>query len=455
MSLVDANARVHIVGIGGAGMSAIAIVLAQQGRRVSGSDLKPSLAFDRLRSHGIKLEIGHRAENAEGSDMVAVSSAIPSSNPEIRWAREHGVPVVTRSELLPMIISEKYVIGVAGTHGKSTTTSMLALSLLNAGRMPSFIVGGELNEIGTNALWNEGRELVIEADESDGTFLHLGCSSLVVTNLEPDHLDYYGTYDALKSAFRRFVLGAAGPKVVCADSPDAAFLVGMEGVSSFGFSHLAHYRIFDFTTSKAKTLFKVSSGDGDACQVELAVPGRHNALNAAATVAMCSELGVDPDAVTDALCRFTGVARRYQYRGEYNGAVLVDDYAHLPGEVAVVLETAAAQGYERVIAIFQPHRYTRTAALYKEFAQSLAGADVVVVTDVYAAGEMPIPGITGQLISSRLKELAGGKEVHYFPHRQSLAPFIQSILREGDICLTLGAGDLTTLYGEMSEGTLH
>lgn len=444
--------RIHIVGIGGAGMSAIAIILTQQGHQVSGSDLKASVAFERLRAHGVELFIGHSPENLKSPDMLAISSAIPISNPEVVWAKEHNVPVVTRSDLLPMIISGKSVIGVAGTHGKTTTTSMLALSLMHAGRQPSFIVGGELNEIGTNALWDEGQELVIEADESDGTFLHLGCHAVVVTNIEPDHLDFYGSYQALKDAFAEFVTSAPGPRIVCRDSTDAAFLLEIPGVTSYGFSAGSDYRISELVSTKEKTSFKVEFRASESWSVELAVPGRHNVLNATSVIALANESGVDVDRVMAALSLFTGVARRFQYRGSYLGATLVDDYAHLPGEIQVVLETAASQGYRRVVAVFQPHRYTRTASLYQEFASSFSAADVIVITDVYSAGEMPIPGITGELISSLAEKNYPNKQVIYVPQRHKVASLVQSMLKEGDICITLGAGDLTLMFGEMSGG---
>ncbi|NNN20021.1 MAG: UDP-N-acetylmuramate--L-alanine ligase [Acidimicrobiaceae bacterium] len=443
--------RVHIVGIGGAGMSAIAIVLTQQGHRVSGSDLKASVAFERLRTHGVELFLGHAESNVHGAELVAISSAIARSNPEVLWAHEHQIPVVTRSELLPMIISGKTVIGVAGTHGKTTTTSMLALSLMTSGRRPSFIVGGELNEIGTNALWDEGSELVIEADESDGTFLHLGCYGVIVTNIEPDHLDYYGSYEALKNAFGDFVSQSAGPRIICADSPDANFLLDLPGVSSYGFSHKADYLIKDVISTRSKTTFRVvNEGLGDV-NLELAVPGRHNVSNATAALALADQLGANAGSVVEALSQFTGVARRFQHRGTYNGATLIDDYAHLPGEIEAVLETAASQEFDRVVAIFQPHRYSRVASLYREFAESFSMADVVVITDVYSAGEMPIPGVTGELISALVEAYFPDKEVHYLPQRHKVASLVQSLLRPGDICLTLGAGDLTLLYGEIPE----
>ena len=443
--------KIHIVGIGGAGMSAIAVVLTQQGYQVSGSDLKPSVAFERLRSYGVELFVGHDASFVGGADLVAISSAIPSSNPEIRWALEHGIEVVTRSELLPLIIADKSVIGVAGTHGKTTTTSMLALALVRAQRRPSFIVGGELNEIGTNAIWDDGLELVIEADESDGTFLHLGCDHVIVTNVEPDHLEYYGEYAALKDAFRNFVLGASGVKIVCADSPDARFLLEIDRVSSYGFNQIADYRISDVTADRQLTSFRVSHRDFGTKDVSLAVPGMHNVLNATAVIAMASELGADLEQVISALSLFAGVARRYQHRGQFNGAILVDDYAHLPGEIEVVINTARGQMYKRVVVVFQPHRYGRTVSLYNEFAASLTGADVVIVTDIYPAGESPVPGVTGELIFNRLREIRPTIEAHYVPHRNRLVPLVKTMLRDGDICLTLGAGDLTTLFSEITE----
>ncbi|TAN21749.1 MAG: UDP-N-acetylmuramate--L-alanine ligase, partial [Actinomycetota bacterium] len=423
----------------------------EQGYKVSGSDLKASVVFERLRAHGVELSVGHSQSNAEGAGLVAISTAIPKSNPEVLWAREHGIPVLTRSELLPLIISEKTVLGVSGTHGKTTTTSMLALALMNAGRRPSFIIGGELNEIGTNALWDQGPELVIEADESDGTFLHLGCDSVIVTNIEPDHLDYYGSYQALRDAFEKFVTQAPGAKVICSDSSDANVLLGIAGTVSYGFSEQSDYRISDMVSAGGKTTFKISSASHGEETVELAVPGRHNASNAAGVIALAYQLGVDPGPVLAALSKFTGVARRFQYRGNYNGATLVDDYAHLPGEIEAVLETAASQGFQRIVAVFQPHRYSRTASLYANFAASFGKADVIVITDVYSAGEMPIPGITGELISAGVVSNFPDKEVHYLAQRHKVGPFLQSILQPGDICLTLGAGDLTLLYGELPQ----
>lgn len=443
--------KIHIVGIGGAGMSAIAIVLVQQGYQISGSDLKASVAFERLRAHGVQLFLGHESKNVEGADLVAISSAIPMSNPEVRWAIENGVDVVTRSDLLPSVISSKSVIGVAGTHGKTTTTSMLSLALMRAGLNPSFLIGGELNEIGTNALWDDGDQIVIEADESDGTFLHLGCKSVIVTNVEPDHLDYYGEYENLKSAFRQFVSSADGPKVVCMDSPDAAELTNVKGVVSYGFHPSASYTISDLEVSDSNTSFAVTNSQLGSVNVTLAVPGRHNVLNATAVIAMASELGVGMDSVLSALSLFAGVARRYQYRGKYNGATLVDDYAHLPGEIDVVLETARSQDFNRVVAVFQPHRYSRTASLYREFAAALTKADLVIVTDVYAAGEIPIPGVTGELISNAIRDSDADIEVYYAAHRKKLGDLLGSILQGGDICITLGAGDLTTLFGEILE----
>lgn len=446
--------KVHIVGIGGAGMSAIAIVLRQQGYEVSGSDLKASVAFERLRAHGVELFVGHEGKNVEGADLVAISSAIPTSNPEVKWAHLNGISVVTRSELLPAIIADKRVIGVSGTHGKTTTTSMLALSLMKAGMQPSFIVGGELNEIGTNALWDDGEVLVIEADESDGTFLHLGCNGIIVTNLEPDHLDYYGSYQALKDAFKDFVTNAQGVKIICADSQDASYLLEIEGTVSYGVSNQSDYQLVPINSSRFVNKFRILNDGIDPIEINLAVPGIHNALNATAVLAMLNEMGISTALVVDALESFTGVARRYQFRGEYQGAVLVDDYAHLPGEISVVLDAAESQGYSRIVTVFQPHRYSRTMLLYKEFAKSFEKADVIVLTDVYSAGELPLPGVTGELIRDEVSAIFPEKELHYVAHRNKLAPFVKSLIKDGDVCLTLGAGDLTMLYGEMLGETI-
>jgi len=441
--------RVHVIGAGGAGMSAIAAVLAAMGHHVTGSDLKASPGLDRLRTLGIDVVVGHRAGNVGPVDAVAVSTAIPPTNPEVVEARRRGLPVLSRAEILATICAIRRTVAVAGTHGKTTTASMLALVLREAGWRPSFIIGGEVNEIGSGAAWDEGEWLVVEADESDGTFLELRPEAAVVTSVEPDHLDHYGSVEALEAAFERFVADAPGPCVLSADDPVAAAIAGRLGATTFGTSAGAHYRMTGLVGARAGTSFFVEHGGGTPCRIELPVPGAHNASNACAALATGHLLGVDMAVSARALARFGGVARRFQFRGERGGVTFVDDYAHLPGEVRAALAAASDGGWHRVVVVFQPHRYSRTAALWADFAHAFDQADVVVVTDVYPAGERPRPGVSGRLVARAVMEADPGRRVDYVPTRPELVAHVRGLLVSGDLCLTLGAGDLTSLPDEL------
>jgi UDP-N-acetylmuramate--alanine ligase len=440
--------RVHIVGIGGAGMSAIAAVLARMGHQVSGSDLKASSGLERLRTSGIEVFVGHRGEQVGAVDAVAISTAIAPSNPEVQAAEQRGIPVHSRAEVLAAICATRRAIAVAGTHGKTTTSSMLALVLVEAGLHPSFIVGGELNEIGTGAVWDQGEWLVVEADESDGTFLELPAEMAVVTSVEPDHLEHYGGYEHLVSAFDRF-LSAASIRVVCADDPDAASIAARHGAITYGQSELATYRMTGMERHRAGTRFAVENDGAVVAEVRLPVPGLHNALNACAALVAGIAAGALPEAASRALSRYAGVARRFQFRGEQAGVTFVDDYAHLPTEVRAALSAAGDGGWDRVVCVFQPHRYSRTGTLWRDFADAFTGADVLVVTDIYAAGEAPRPGVTGKLVVDAVLEAHPGQRLAYLPSRADLVPYLRRTLRPGDLCLTLGAGDLTSLPAEM------
>ena len=438
---------VHIVGIGGAGMSAIATVLRAMGHRVSGSDLKDSSGLARLRSLGIDVHVGHRAEHVpDGVDAVTISTAVPPTNPEVQEAEARSIPVLRRAEALAAICATRRTIAVAGTHGKTTTSSMLAVVLIEAGLRPSFIIGGEVNEIGTGAAWDEGEWFVVEADESDGTFLELGAEAVIVTSIEPDHLDHYGSsYDTLIDAFRSFVAEASGPRVLCADYPVAADIARELGAVTYGFAAGADFRISSAEGARTGVRFEVD----DRGTIALPIPGRHNAANATAAVAMAMQIGVPFDVAARALAKYGGVARRFQFRGERDGVTFVDDYAHLPGEVASALQAAKDGGWRRVVCVFQPHRYSRTAQLWPDFATAFDDADVLVVTDIYSAGEQPRPGITGKLVVDAVTEARPGKRVAWFPSRSELARHVRQYLRPGDLCITLGAGDLTTLADEL------
>ena len=442
----------HVVGVGGAGMSAIAAVLARLGHRVTGSDLRESAPLARLRSMGLTVVVGHHAANLPAAlDAVVVSTAIPADNPEVVAAHARGVPVCRRADALRAIVATRPTVAVAGSHGKTTTSSMLALILRAAGRHPSFLIGGDVNEVGTNALVDDGDLLVVEADESDGTFLELGPRDAIVTSILADHLDHYGDAGHLADAFARFVAGVPGVCVVCADDPGCAALIATPGgrpVVTYGFADTAVYRLHDYRGGRDGTRFALSGPTGEMGEVVLPVPGRHNARNAAAAAAMACELGVPFDAVTRALQGFGGVARRFQFRGERDGVTYIDDYAHLPSDVEAMIDAAHEGGWARVVAVFQPHRYSRTAALWRDFGDAFAGADTLVLTDVYAAGESPRPGVSGRLLLRAVLDAHPDLDVVYLPHRQDLVAHVPALARPGDVVLTLGAGDLTTLPDE-------
>ena len=375
--------RVHLVGIGGVGMSAIALLLARMGHTVSGSDLKDSVALARLAAAGVEVHVGNRAENVpRDADAVVYSTAIPLRNVELVAARELGIAVLHRSAALAALAATRRTIAVAGSHGKTTTSSMLALVLRSAGWQPSFVIGGEVNEVGANAAYGEGEWLVVEADESDGTFLKLGPEAAIVTSVEPDHLDHYGGFPELVAAFERFVAAVPGPVVCCADDTIAARIAAEHPqVRTYGIDPGAHYRIAEVSHGPDGERFTLVAGD--RALGELAVPyAVKAATNAAGAAALALELGVPFAAIADALRGFGGVARRFERRGERDGVTFIDDYAHLPGEVAAAIATAREGGWRRVIAVFQPHRYSRTASLYRDFAGALDGADVLVLTDV-------------------------------------------------------------------------
>jgi len=441
---------IHIIGVGGAGMSAIAEVLAAMGHRVTGSDLKASAALDRLAPQGVGVAVGHDAANL-GADVavVARSTAIPDRNVEVVAARERGIAVRSRADILSAIAAQRSTIAVAGTHGKTTTSSMLALVLVAADLHPSFIIGGDVNEIGTGAVWDDGEWFVIEADESDGTFLRLPRAAAIVTNVEPDHLEHWGGFEPLLEAFETFLTGTDGPTVVCADDPIARELGARSGSVSYGLHEDADYRMRDVVGSREGTTFGLWRGDEHLGDLHLPIAGLHNARNAAGAAVMALELGAPFAAAADALGRFAGVARRFQYRGEVHGITFVDDYAHLPTEVEAALEAASAGAWARTVCVFQPHRYSRTAALWPTFRDAFEGADLLVVTDVYASGEAPRPGISGRLIVQAVLDAHPWHRVAYLPHRGDLVTFLGQELRHGDLCLTLGAGDLTTLPDEL------
>ncbi|MDE0701490.1 MAG: UDP-N-acetylmuramate--L-alanine ligase [Acidimicrobiaceae bacterium] len=437
--------RIHLIGAGGAGMGAIASVLAAMGHEVSGSDLKEGLIVERLRAEGIAVAIGHKAENVAEAELVAISSAIPDHNPELIAARRLGMEVLRRMDLLPAISEQRRTVAVAGTHGKTTTSSMLSMVLTEAGFQPSFIIGGDINEIGSGAVWGAGEWMVIEADESDRTFLSLGPEIAVITNIEPDHLETYGGEpSALHDAFVEFGDGAANC-VMCADDRDGFALAQRLGAVTYGTTSAADYQLVEIVKSRASVSFSLKHLGEDVVSVDLPTPGLHNALNAAAAVVVALQLGAPADAASRALSQFGGVARRYEFRGEASGVTFVDDYAHLPAEVQAALGAAEDGNWKRIVAVFQPHRYSRIATLGQDFADAFLQADEVVVTDIYSAGETPRPGVTGKLVVDAILRAHPETGVTYEPHLGDVAELLAERLRPGDLCLTLGAGDLTNV----------
>jgi UDP-N-acetylmuramate--alanine ligase len=448
------SGRVHVVGIGGAGMSAIASVLVAMGHRVSGSDLRESPGLDRLRALGVTVSVGHDAAHVGDADLVTMSTAIPRNNPELVAARDRRIPVWRRAEMLAALSRTRRTIAVAGTHGKTTTSSMLAVALVEAGLRPSFIIGGDVNEIGSGAVWDDGELFVIEADESDGSFLEIAADAVIVTNVEPDHLDHYGGFAALESAFERFVRGAGGPRVLCADDDNSRALIGrLRGdglaVISYGTASDADVRITDVEREARGTRATLVRGGVALGSVELPVAGLHNLRNATAALAAVLAVGAPFDPAARALGRFGGVARRFEHRGETAGITFVDDYAHLASEVRAALDAARYSAHRRVVCVFQPHRFTRTRDLWQSFADAFVDADLLVVTDVYPANERPIPGVTGKLIVNAVLDEHAWARVAYLPARRDVVRYLVDELRPGDLCLTLGAGDLTSLPDEL------
>ncbi|MHB8496558.1 MAG: UDP-N-acetylmuramate--L-alanine ligase [Acidimicrobiales bacterium] len=440
---------VHVVGIGGAGMSALALALKGLGHRVTGSDLKASGVTERLVRLGIPVTIGHAARNLGSAGLVTASRAVAVGNPELTEARSRGVPVLTRSEVLAAVAGLRRCVAVSGTHGKTTTASMLSLILVEAGLRPSFLVGGDVNEISTNAVWDQGEWLVVEADESDGSFLALEPEIAVINNVEVDHLDHYGTFGELCDAFDGFAR-SAGHVVAGGDDPVASELGAARGADLVGMGSGCNFRISDLRLGRSSIAFDLLGPAGDEIgHLTAPVAGEHNARNAAVATVAALAAGIAIEAAVTALARFAGVSRRFEFRGSANGVTMVDDYAHLPTEITAALAAARNGAWDRVVAVFQPHRFGRTAELWSELGASLSGADLVVVTDVYGAGEPPVPGVTGQRVADAVRDCAPLLPVYYAPGRSDLRRTVAGHLRPGDLCLTLGAGDLTTLPDEL------
>ncbi len=442
---------VHFVGIGGAGMSGIAFVLNERGCRVTGSDLKISRYVRNLEDAGVKVYIGHAAEtvDAVNPEVVVISSAIPDTNPEVVRARELGIPVWPRAKMLSALSLDETTIAVAGTHGKTTTSSMVATMLDHLGWDPSFLIGGIVEEYGTNGRNGKGGYFVCEADESDGSFLFLRPSVVVVTNIEADHLDHYGTLENIESTFCEFMdlVGDAGTIIIFGDVPHYVDLARSTGrkVVTYGFEDTNDYVcIPGESTGGIESKFAVRTPSGEEVPVTIkANPGRHNMANACACIAVAGTLGADLTAAAQALSSFRGAHRRFTHVGDIDGVTVVDDYGHHPTEINATLRAAEELSYKRIVCVFQPHRYSRTKALAAQFATAFNHADVLVVMDVFSAGEMPIPGVSGKTILASVRSKGTVKDVTYVATRREVVRYLCDICQPGDLLITQGAGDVT------------
>ena len=442
--------EIHFVGIGGIGMSGIAELLLNLGYRVSGSDLRLSDTTERLARAGAKIVSGHGAANIpEDARVVVVSSAVRADNEEVLEAHRRKIPVIPRAEMLAELMRMKYGIAIAGTHGKTTTTSMVATVLAAAGWDPTAVVGGKLNSLGSNAKLGSGDFLVAEADESDGSFVKLSPTVAVVTNIDPEHLDYYSGIGQIKETFLHFLnkVPFYGFAVLCVDHPNVLELIPslQKTYVTYGFSHQADYRADAVVPEGMTNRFRVMRREQLLGEVTLTAAGRHNVSNALAAVTVASELGIPVDKIREGLADYRGVHRRFQVKGERGGVTVVDDYGHHPAEIRATLSAAREVWPDRRIVVgFQPHRYSRTNALFQEFLSAFHEADLLLVFDVYPAGEEPIPGASGERLSEAIRD-HGHKATFYAGKATEAAADVVPRLRPGDIFLIMGAGDVWKL----------
>jgi UDP-N-acetylmuramate--alanine ligase len=438
--------HIHFVGIGGIGMSGIAELLLNLGYRVSGSDLNASDITENLTHLGGSVFIGHREEQIKGADVVVVSSAIDEKNPEVAAARLAAVPVIPRAEMLAELMRLKYSVAIAGAHGKTSTTSLVAGVLDGGGLDPTVVIGGKLKSIGKNAVLGEGDFIVAEADESDGSFLKFSPAIAVVTNIDREHLDFYKDLDAIKSVFLNFIdrIPFYGLAVLCLDNEPLQGLIPhvKKRLTTYGLSAQADYQARDIRFGEMKSRFTVVHRGEDLGEFQLAIPGLHNVSNALAAIAVGRELDIDLDAIKHSLQSTEGVQRRMEVKGEINGVTVVDDYGHHPTEIQVTLDAVKSNWPERrKVVIFQPHRYSRTQALLKDFTRSFNNSDVLIVLPVYAASETPIDGVSGELLAEGIRS-HGHRNVTFLEGKKACAEHLRNILRPGDLLLTLGAGDV-------------
>ena len=443
---------IHFVGIGGIGMSGIAEVLLAHGFQVSGSDVRESDTLARLRTLGAEVQVGHRAENLTHADVVVFSSAVKKENPELVVARERNVPVIPRAEMLAELMRLKDGIAIAGSHGKTTTTSLVATVLREAGLDPTVIIGGKLNALGTNAARGAGDLLVAEADESDGSFLHLSPTIAAITNIDAEHLDHYGDHAAVKDAFVSFAnrVPFYGVVVACLDHPHVQDILPRidKRIATYGLAAQADYRAKNPQVKGLTTSFEVLRRGEKLGTFEVRMPGIHNVLNALATIAIADELTVDLAQVKQSLASFTGVQRRFTIIGEHNGITIVDDYGHHPAEVQATLEAAQRAYGRRLLVAFQPHRYSRTHHCFDELTRAFNRADALFLTDVYAAGEEPIEGADSAHLAQAIRS-HGHRDVTHVPDVLQLAEVLAERAHPGDVIVTMGAGNITRVGPEL------
>lgn len=437
--------KIHFIGIGGIGMSGIAEVLLNLGYQVSGSDLRESEITLRLAALGGEIVYGHRAENVREVDVVVTSTAVKADNSEVLEAHRRLIPVIPRAEMLAELMRMKYGIAVAGTHGKTTTTSMVATGLSHGGIDPTAVIGGRLDSLGSNAKLGQGKFLVAEADESDGSFLHLSPTIAVVTNIDADHLDFYRDLEEIKGVFVDFInkVPFYGTAILCLDDPNVQAIIPLvkKRFVTYGLASQADFRATDIEHREDRTSFVVHHHGERLGRLSLRMPGRHNVLNALAAVAVATELAIPFAVMAEGLQDFGGVQRRFQVKYDQDGVMVVDDYGHHPAEVRATLAAARSGWERRVVAVFQPHRYSRTRALFDEFLTAFYQADHLVVMDVYAAGEEPIPGVESKVLAAGIAE-HGHRDVHYIAERDAAVDHLLSVVQEGDIIITLGAGNV-------------
>ncbi len=443
--------RLHVVGVGGPGMSAIAIVLAEMGHEVSGSDIRDRPVLDRVRAAGVTVNVGHDRSVVEGCSAITASTAVPERNIELVAARERGITVLRRAGMLASICAMARSLGVAGTHGKTTTTSMLMLILAEAALRPSFVVGGDVTDMGTGAQWTGGEWLVVEADESDGTHVELPLYGTILTNVEVDHLDHYGSFEGIVDGFDRYLSQTPGPKVLCIDDPVCALLAARHDAITYGTSEGAYFRAVNVRAHSGASRFDVVRAGERLGEVNLPLRGTFNVRNATAALAMAMSIGVSFVDAANSLARFGGVARRFDIRGYDDGATLVDDYAHLPGEIAATLGGArhSGDGWQRVVAVFQPNRFNRMAVMWADYRDAFVDADLVVLTEIYPSGTTPIPGVSGKLVVNAVLDAHPTAHVVWLPRRDDLIDYLARQLRQGDVCISMGCGDVASLPDEV------